>query len=161
MSHTTRYCHSRRWLHAFTAMLLTGIVMLTACGWAIGQEVKLVVSSKAGDRLAEKPSLRFEEGKPNEPGSFRIDEQATDQKIAGFGTSLLEAGLMCLNDLPPDRQESVCGALLRSDPRGGLFGHEDHTGLQRRHAGRTLVLLRRHARRRGNEALLDHPRSGP
>ena len=76
-----------------------------------------MVSSKAGDRLANKPPMRFEEAGPKEIDGFRIDETKTDQKIAGFGASLLEAGLICLNDLPGPQQEQVLKAIF--DPVHG------------------------------------------
>ena len=93
---------------------------LCACGLASGQEVRLVVSSKAGDRLTAKPAIRFAEGTPGEAEGFRIDDMATDQKMAGFGASILEAGLICINELPRESQESVLQAIF--DPvRGAGF----------------------------------------
>src|SRR2546428_10624437 len=59
---------------------------------ARGQEVKVIVSSKGGDRLAPKTSLRFEARPGNKQSAFRIDDGKTYQKIDGFGASFLEAG---------------------------------------------------------------------
>ena len=50
-----------------------------------GQNVKVIVSSQAGDRLSAKPSLHFG-GKAGVTGpTFAINEDATYQKIDGFG----------------------------------------------------------------------------
>ena len=107
----------RRCAYVSTAVLLVLAIAIGSCGLAIGQEVKLIVSSKAGDRLAAKPAVKFAEAKPTDAAGFRIDPAATDQKMAGFGASLLEAGLICINDLPAQEQESVLRALF--DPERG------------------------------------------
>src|SRR2546426_9003842 len=87
---------------------------------ARGQEVKVIVSSKGGDRLAPKTSLRFEARPGNKQSAFRIDDGKTYQKIDGFGASFLEAGLVCLNSLHPSQQEAALRAPFRP-PRGGRF----------------------------------------
>ena len=61
--------------------------------------------------------VQFEAGRPGEAVGFQIDDQATDQTIAGFGASLLESGLICLNDLPAEKQEAVLRTLF--DPVQG------------------------------------------
>ena len=48
---------------------------------------------------------------------FRLDESVVHQKIAGFGASFLEAGMICLNSLDSEQQESVLRALF--DPKNG------------------------------------------
>src|SRR2546422_2475209 len=73
---------------------------------ARGQEVKVIVSSKGGDRLAPKTSLRFEARPGNKQSAFRIDDGKTYQKIDGFGASFLEAGVGCLHNLDPSEQEA-------------------------------------------------------
>ena len=105
------------------------VVVLCACNLGVGQEVKLTVSCKAGDRLAVKPSIRFEKESldewgrrtnPKEASRFLIDDATKYQEIAGFGASMLEAGIICLNDLPADQQEAVLCSLF--DPvRGAGF----------------------------------------
>jgi glucosylceramidase len=99
-------------------LLLTAVCLalagLTPCR---AQQVQVYASSKAGDRLARKPSLRFKRGKPASPPAFQIDDGVTYQEIDGFGASFLEAGLICLNSLPPGKQEEVLRALF--DPKTG------------------------------------------
>jgi len=82
----------------------------------VGQEVKVYVSSQAGDRLAAKPALRFGSTAAQGP-VFTVNDAVKYQKMDGFGASLLEAGLMCINTLPADKQEEVLRALF--DPEHG------------------------------------------
>jgi glucosylceramidase len=83
----------------------------------LGQEATLIVSSKAGERLSTRPTLRFH-GPPG-PGTntFHIDEAAALQRMAGFGASFLEAGMVCLNSLPAEEQEKLLQSLF--DPVAG------------------------------------------
>jgi glucosylceramidase len=80
----------------------------------------MFVSSKDGDRLSDKPAVRFEAGESGQAATFRVDDSVTHQTIAGFGASFLEAGLICINSLPPAKQEKVFESLF--DPvRGAGF----------------------------------------
>jgi glucosylceramidase len=80
----------------------------------------MYVSSKAGDRLASKKALHFSaEAKPSAP-SFQIDGTAQYQTMIGFGASILEAGLVVLNTLPPAEQEAVLRSLFDPDAGAGF-----------------------------------------
>ena len=92
-------------------------LILLIVGKAPAQEVRVVVSSKAGDRLAAKPPLRFEVKRPDQGAGFQIDEGARFQKIAGFGATFLEAGMICINSLPAEAQARVFESLF--DPVKG------------------------------------------
>ena len=99
--------------------LCTGLACafaLTASGLC-GQTVKLHVSSKGGDRLATKPDAQFVDGQATGGATFQINDAVKHQKMAGFGASIMEAGLMTLNTLPADKQEDVLKALF--DPKDG------------------------------------------
>jgi glucosylceramidase len=93
------------------------IFFLGACTATVAQEVRLFVSSKARDRISSKPALRFEQDRDPSIVKFEIDDDVTYQRIDGFGASFLEAGLICLNSLPPRERESVLRALF--DPEKG------------------------------------------
>ncbi len=82
-----------------------------------GQNVKVIVSSQAGDRLSPKPNLHFGGRAEATGATFSINDGVTYQKIDGFGASILEAGLICLNGLPADKQEVVLRSLF--DARQG------------------------------------------
>jgi glucosylceramidase len=95
-----------------------------AVGWfpsaTLGQEVTLIVSAKAGERLASQPALRFATRPGAEANAFHIDDKTTFQTIAGFGASFLEAGMVCLNTLPEAARDKVLESLF--DPvRGAGF----------------------------------------
>src|ERR1019366_8645758 len=82
-----------------------------------GQEVKVYVSSEAGARLSAQPGLHFESQSKAQAAVFTVKDSVRYQKIDGFGASLLEAGLMCINTLPANKQEEVLRALF--DPQQG------------------------------------------
>jgi glucosylceramidase len=106
-SHASRF---RSWLAAVLVVHFFALVTL-------GQEVKLIVSSKQGERLNARPALQFDTRPGPETNTFRIDEAVRLQTIAGFGASFLEAGMVCLNSLPAEAQEKVLQALF--DPVAG------------------------------------------
>jgi glucosylceramidase len=125
--------------HGF--LLLAGLLL---AGVAAGQEVRLYVTSQAGDRIAAKPPLHFGAGE-GAPG-FTMDEKVRDQKIIGFGASFLESGAICLNSLDAGAQEKVVEALfdpekgagytaMKTDiaasdemPAGPFYSYDDHPG---------------------------------
>src|SRR5437016_4860621 len=79
------------------------------------QEVRVYVTSEAGDRLSLKPALRF--GNITGRTDFEIDNSKRDQEIVGFGASFLEAGMICINSLDTANQEKLLAALF--DPNRG------------------------------------------
>src|SRR5438309_4245205 len=101
--------------HCRYAFLLAGLLVL-CCG-AFGQDIQVYVSSKGGERLAAKSALRFEEKNDSSNPGFEVNDAITYQKIDGFGASLLEAGLICINSLLPAEQEAILRALF--DPKEG------------------------------------------
>src|SRR5437588_234410 len=85
----------------------------------LAQEARLFVSSRAGDRLTEKPAVRFAPAMSG-PATFRLDPSVTHQTIVGFGASFLEAGMVCLNSLEPVQQEAVLRALFHPETGAGF-----------------------------------------
>ncbi len=82
---------------------------------ANAQDVRVYVTSQAGDRLTPKPAIHFAPGSGR--GGFQIDDKVRDQEIIGFGASFLESGAICLNSLDKAKQEQVLQALF--DPEKG------------------------------------------
>ncbi len=115
----TRTCmnESRRTPRKASLCLLWVLLVGLCMGSAYGQEVKVYVSSKAGDRLTARPVVKFEEKKPTTVPEFHILTGNMLQKMVGFGASFLEAGLICINDLPKAEQEALLRALF--DPNRG------------------------------------------
>src|SRR5205085_11948444 len=99
------------------SLMYLGICCISAAFGANTQEVRCIVSAKAGERLSPAPSLQFETKPGTATNVFYIDETVTFQTITGFGASFLEAGLICLNTLPAARQEEVLRSLF--DPVQG------------------------------------------
>lgn len=79
------------------------------------QEVRVYVTSQAGDRLLLKPPIRF--GNSSGRADFEIDENKRDQEIVGFGASFLEAGMICINSFDAANQQKLLAALF--DPERG------------------------------------------
>jgi glucosylceramidase len=99
-----------------TTLLLGVFLLVFGLPSLFGQEVKVYVSSKAGDRLTPKKSLQFSAVAPKAP-AFQVEESVKYQTVVGFGASILEAGLVVLNTLPPAQQEEVLRSLF--DPKTG------------------------------------------
>ena len=93
------------------------IFLWVTCIATVAQDVQRFVSSEAGDRFRPKPVLRFEQDRNSSTANFEINDDVAYQEIDGFGASFLEAGLICLNSLPPGERESVLRALF--DPEKG------------------------------------------
>jgi glucosylceramidase len=89
---------------------------LTA-GSGRAQTARIYVSSEAGDRLAAKPEVQFTDVRPAGGATFVINQTVKLQKMDGFGASIMEAGIITLNTLPPAKQEEVLRALF--DPQEG------------------------------------------
>jgi glucosylceramidase len=97
--------------------LLSALTLAWCSSAAFGQEVTIIVSAKAGERLAPQPAVRFAARSESEASAFRIDDKTTFQTMAGFGASFLEAGMVCLNTLPEAARDKVLESLF--DPVHG------------------------------------------
>jgi glucosylceramidase len=84
------------------------------------QDAQLYVSSDAGDRLAAKPDVQFEPNHNQVDMDFRVSEDKTDQTMLGFGASFLESGLIVLNRMAADQQETVLRSLFDPDKGAGF-----------------------------------------
>jgi glucosylceramidase len=84
---------------------------------AFGQEVRVYVSSRAGDRLTPKPPVRFVPQESADRPLFRIMTGNMFQRMDGFGASFQEAGMICLNGLSHTKQADVLRSLF--DARQG------------------------------------------
>jgi glucosylceramidase len=100
------------------------LLLATAlCSSARSQEVRLYISSAAGDRIRPQPSQSFAAALTSATGGtaiFRVDDSVRLQKMIGFGASLLEAGMICLKSLTPPRQEEVLRSLFDSRSGAGF-----------------------------------------
>ncbi|MFN7997127.1 MAG: glycoside hydrolase family 30 beta sandwich domain-containing protein [Bryobacteraceae bacterium] len=112
---------------------------------AAGQEIRVYVTSQAGDRISAKPPLHFARAQAGGDG-FEVNPKVRDQEIVGFGASFLESGSICLNSLGADRQQELLRALFDPDKGAGFtamkadiagsdemsagpfYSYDDHTG---------------------------------
>ena len=95
-------------------------ILVAASLWCVAahaQEATIVVSSRGGDRLAAKPPVRFQPQAQEGGVVFQIDPAKTHQSIVGFGASIMEAGMICINSLPTQQQEQVLQSIF--DPARG------------------------------------------
>lgn len=152
---------------------------------AAGQEIRVYLTSQAGDRIASKPPLHFAKGATGASG-FHIDEKVVDQEIIGFGASFLESGAISLNSLDTAYQEEVLKALFDPETGAGFtamktdiagsdemsagpfYSYDDHPGdvgmkrfsIQRDLQPNGLIPYIKRARRYGQfviQATMDYP----
>ncbi len=105
------------WWQMWNVVLLVIVFTALAPTAIWGQEVKVYVSSMAGNRLARKAPLHFIARATRSAPGFRLNDATVYQKIDGFGASFLEAGMICLNSLDASAQEGVLRAVF--DPKEG------------------------------------------
>ena len=92
------------------------LALLGLAQFVAAQTAEVYVSSRSGERLVRRPDAQFR-APDRKAVSFRIDPATKQQRIAGFGASFLEAGMVCLNSLAPAAQEEVLQTLF--DPVNG------------------------------------------
>jgi hypothetical protein len=64
--------------------LISCLLSVSCVPSLLGQQVKIYVTSKAGDRLTLKPSLKFEKEHPYVERVFRINKQVEFQTVIGW-----------------------------------------------------------------------------
>ena len=165
--------------------LLFFAVLPALAATVAGQQVRVYVTSQAGDRIAAKPPVHFTESQQGGP-AISIDEKVRDQQIIGFGASFLESGAIGLNSLNADAQEKVLEALfdpekgagytaMKTDiaasdemPAGPFYSYDDHPGdvemklfsIERDLGPNGLIPYVKRARRYGQfviQATMDYP----
>src|SRR5215471_4777487 len=77
------------------------LILALACATSpltLAQQARLIGSSRAGDRLAEKRAVSFKRA-TRRTATFHVNPLVTHQTIVGFGATFLEAGMLCLSSL--------------------------------------------------------------
>jgi glucosylceramidase len=93
-------------------------VVLSICaGSLLAADVRVHLSSKAGDRIAVKPGIALQPAASAGAAAFRIDDKARLQRIDGFGATFLEAGMICARALDKPQQDALLAGLF--DPVKG------------------------------------------
>ncbi len=93
------------------------LALLFAVALPAAAQIRVIVSSAAGDRLADKPPIAFSSRVATRLPSIRIDALKRYQTMEGIGATFNEAGLMVINKLPAAAQEMVLEAMF--DPLAG------------------------------------------
>ena len=104
-------------IYAFVVLVALSVQFLLSVLPLNAQTVKVYISSKAGDRLARKVDLQFADSGIAQGATFQINDAVKYQKMDGFGASFMEAGIITLNTLSPEKQEDVLRSLF--DPEEG------------------------------------------
>jgi glucosylceramidase len=94
---------------------------ICACATTLtAQTVKIYASSKAGARLTPQADLAFGAQAAGSGPTFTVDDSKQLQTIHGFGASIMEAGIMTLNTLPPEKQEDLLRSLFDATNGAGF-----------------------------------------
>jgi glucosylceramidase len=98
--------------------LIAGVLIINVqCQRSKGPAISVWSSYRDGDRLTKMADVKFASDKELSLPVIKIDEGTRFQKIDGFGATFNEAGMICLNTLTPERQDSVFKMLF--DPESG------------------------------------------
>jgi glucosylceramidase len=99
------------------ALLISVLIFNVQCQRNQGTSITVYSSSQDGDRLTKREDLHFSPGNESSVPAIYVDEKEQFQMIDGFGASFNEAGMICLNSLTSEVQDSVLKMLF--DPASG------------------------------------------
>jgi glucosylceramidase len=99
--------------------VLGSILVFSQCKRSNDSGIAVYYSSQDGDRLAKETGLQFTFDKESSLPVIKIDEGTLFQKIDGFGATFNEAGIVCLNSLSTETQDSVLKTLFDPDSGAG------------------------------------------
>ncbi len=100
-------------------LLCTVLLTISGCGTSLTPLISVYTSSPEGDRLKRQNDIYFT-ALPGEYPVIKIDEDSIFQTIEGFGATFNEAGMICLNTLPPEEKEAVLENLFNPDTGAGF-----------------------------------------
>jgi O-glycosyl hydrolase len=99
------------------SLVVSILIVNVQCQRYKGPDITVYSSSQDGDRLTKKTHMTFTSDKESSMPVIKIDEGIHFQKIDGFGATFNEAGMICLNSLNAETQDSVLKMLF--DPCSG------------------------------------------
>ncbi len=99
------------------SVILSMLCIYTQCRVSEFQNLTIYTSSQDGDRLTKKDILHIKTVDESSLPVINIDENTRFQIMDGFGASFNEAGMICLNTLDAEMQDSVLKMLF--DPEAG------------------------------------------
>jgi glucosylceramidase len=102
-----------------SVLVVISLLLNVQCQRNDGPDIIVYSSSQDGDRLTRKELLRFSTSVQSSMPAIIVDEKTRFQKMDGFGASFNEAGMICLNSLEPEIQDSVFKMLFDPDSGAG------------------------------------------
>jgi glucosylceramidase len=103
-----------RWIIGMSALLI-----IVQCNSPKGPGILVYSSSQDGDRLTKKNDVQFTRNRTSSLPVITVEEGTRFQKIAGFGATFNEAGMICLNSLGTEAQDRVLKMLFDPDSGAG------------------------------------------
>lgn len=100
-------------------LIVSTLLFNVQCQRSKGLDITIYCSSQDGDRLTKKICMPFTSDKESSLPLIKIDEGIHFQKIDGFGATFNEAGMICLNSLKAETQDSVLRMLFEPDSGAG------------------------------------------
>jgi glucosylceramidase len=110
----SQYLNPKKLVIGICAILIT-----VQCVNQKGPNITIYSSSKDGDRLTKKRDVQFTSFKKSSLPVITVDDRTQFQKIDGFGATFNEAGMICLNSLGDDAQDSILKMLFDTDSGAG------------------------------------------
>ncbi len=86
-----------------------------ACSASGDHSARIIQTSRAGDKVSEKPSLSFTSENASRLPVIKIDPRRQYQKIVGFGGSFTESSASVLNGLGEEKRDEVLRAYFGPD----------------------------------------------
>jgi O-glycosyl hydrolase len=100
-------------------LVMSAIMINVQCRKPKNPDIVVYSSSQDGDRLTKKANGTFVSDRESSLPVITIDEVTRFQRIDGFGATFNEAGMICLNSLKPEAQNSILKKLFDSDSGAG------------------------------------------
>ena len=97
--------------------LAIGALLLSSCSKKYS-EVKIIQTSKSGDKLSTKDVKSLQSRAKSELPVIKIQLDQTYQKIIGFGGAFTESSAHVLNQLSPEKRMEVIDAYFSPDRAG-------------------------------------------
>ena len=121
------------------SVTVMSLIALAACGgddtgadqvrhYGLTDTTEVIVTSEAGDKLASKDNVRFENGRA--AGTvIEIDPEAVGRTLVGIGSSFTESSAFVLAHLEPDARAEPTTNQVRDDAEQ-LVEQEQHRDLE-------------------------------
>ena len=97
----------------------TELLLATLCHFGLTSSAQVIQTSEAGDKLSEKPNVKFNPGSSNKAVSVRVRPEFVRQTLYGIGTSFTESSAFVLAHLDETTRSEVMTNIF--GPEGANF----------------------------------------